>query len=197
MAQMLATVTSERQDDLNAQLHHVEFVYNNSISAATGLAPNEVHMSRLPLPSLNIFDSSGVAGHQSLARDHLAYCDRVSERQQRANNVLPEMPCFDSFSCETAKLSPCGRFASGFVVGNWAWLCKRLSIFAKGRRPARMPRCSRPSLKSTGRALARPATGPCKIGRRPSSDTPNGSPHGNKLLYWDLPTDMPGAGAHR
>ena len=43
-------------------------------------------------------------------------------------------------------------------------------------------------------------TGPCKIlavGRCPSSDTPNGPPLGGKLLYLDLPTDMPGADAHR
>ena len=36
------------------------------------------------------------------------------------------------------------------------------------------------------------AVGPC-----PSSDTPDGSPLGDKLLYLDLPIDMPGADAHR
>ena len=75
IAQMLAMVVNERQDDWDAQLPHVEFAYNNSVSAATGLAPNEVHMGRLPHLPLTIFDRSGVAGHQSLPRDHLAYCD--------------------------------------------------------------------------------------------------------------------------
>ena len=43
-------------------------------------------------------------------------------------------------------------------------------------------------------------TGPCKIlavGPCPFSGTPDGSPFGDKLLYLDLPTDMPGADAHR
>ena len=36
------------------------------------------------------------------------------------------------------------------------------------------------------------AVGPC-----PSSDAPDGSALGDTLLYLDLPTDMPGADAHR
>ena len=75
MAQMLAMVVNERQDDWDLQLPHVEFAYNNSVSAATGLAPNEVHMGRLPRLPLTVFERTGVAGHQSLAGEHLAYCD--------------------------------------------------------------------------------------------------------------------------
>ena len=44
MTQMLAMVVNERQDDWHLRLPHVEFAYNNSVSAAKGLAPNEVHM---------------------------------------------------------------------------------------------------------------------------------------------------------
>ena len=80
-----------QQDDWDTQSPHVEFAYNNSVSAATGLAPNEVHMGRLPRLLLTIFDRFGVAGHQSLARDHLAYCDLASKRQQRANDIVREM----------------------------------------------------------------------------------------------------------
>jgi len=39
MAQMLAMVVNEQQNDWDAHLPHVEFAYNNSVSAATGLAP--------------------------------------------------------------------------------------------------------------------------------------------------------------
>ena len=88
MAQMLAMVVNERQDDWDAQLPHVKFAYNNSVSAPTGLAPNEAHMGRLPRLPLTMFDRSGVAGYQSLARDRLAYCDLASERQQRANDMF-------------------------------------------------------------------------------------------------------------
>ena len=63
MAQTPAMVVNERQDDWDAQLPHVEFAYNNSVSAATDLAPNEVHMGRLPRLPLTIVDLSGVTGH--------------------------------------------------------------------------------------------------------------------------------------
>ena len=39
MAQMLAMVDNERQDDWDIHLPHVEFAYNNSVSAATGFLP--------------------------------------------------------------------------------------------------------------------------------------------------------------
>ena len=70
---MLAMVVNQRRDDWDLHLPHVEFAYNNSVSAASGLAPNEVHMGRLPRYPLTGFDRTGVVGHQSLARDHLAY----------------------------------------------------------------------------------------------------------------------------
>ena len=47
MAQMLAMVVNELQNNWDVQLPQVEFAYNNSVSAAAGLAPNEVHMGRL------------------------------------------------------------------------------------------------------------------------------------------------------
>ena len=47
---------NERQDDWDAHFPHVEFSYNKSVSAATGLAPNEVHMNRLPCLPLTVFE---------------------------------------------------------------------------------------------------------------------------------------------
>ena len=88
IAQMLAMVVNERQDDWDLHLPYVEFVYNNSVSAATGLAPNEIHMGRFPRLPLTVFDRTGVVGHQSLARDHLAYCDLATDRQKRANDIV-------------------------------------------------------------------------------------------------------------
>ena len=79
MAQLLAMVVNGLQDNWDEQLPHVEVAYKNSVSTATGLAPNEVHMSRLPCLLRTIFERTGVAGHQSLARDHLAYCDLATE----------------------------------------------------------------------------------------------------------------------
>ena len=88
VAQMLAIVVNDRQDDLDLRLPHVEFAYNNMVSAATSLPPNEVHMGRLPRLPLTVVDHTGVARHQSLVRDHLAYCDLATDRQQRANDIF-------------------------------------------------------------------------------------------------------------
>ena len=84
MAQMLAMVVNERQDDWDVHLPHVEFTYNNSVCSATGLAPNEV---RLPL---TIFEDNYARGHQSLTRDHLEYCDLAADRQRRAYAMVRE-----------------------------------------------------------------------------------------------------------
>ena len=88
MAQMLAVVVNEGQDDWDLHLPHVDFAYNNSVSAATGLAPNEVHMGRLSCLPLTVFDRPSVVGHQSLARDHRAYCDLATDRQKCANDIV-------------------------------------------------------------------------------------------------------------
>ena len=76
----MAMVVNELQNNWDDQLPHVEFAYNNSVSAATGLTPKEVHMGRLRRLPLTTFERTGVAGHQNLARDHLAYCDLATDR---------------------------------------------------------------------------------------------------------------------
>ena len=82
MAQMLAMVCNENQNDWDVYLPHVEYAYNNSVSADTGLAPNEVHLGRLLRLHLTVFYRSYGGAHQSLDRDQLAYCDLAHERQQ-------------------------------------------------------------------------------------------------------------------
>ena len=88
MAQMLAMVCNEHQNDWDAHLPHVEYAYNNSVSAATGLTSNEVHIGRLPRLPLVVFDRSYGRAHQSHDRDHLAYCDLARERQQRTYELV-------------------------------------------------------------------------------------------------------------
>ena len=77
-------VCNEHQNDWDVHLLHVECAYNNSISAATGLAPNEVHLGRLPRLPLTVFDRSYGGAHQSLDRD------LARERQQRAYELVLE-----------------------------------------------------------------------------------------------------------
>ena len=47
-------------------------------------------MGRLPRLPLTIFERTGVAGHQSLALDHLSYCDLATDRQQREYDIVRE-----------------------------------------------------------------------------------------------------------
>ena len=88
MAQMLSILVNERQDHLDLHLPHVEFAYDNYVTPAAGLAPNEVHMGRLPRLSLTRFQRTGVVRHQNPAHDHLVYCDLATDRQQRANGIV-------------------------------------------------------------------------------------------------------------
>ena len=46
---------SSTKDKTTSICHTVEFAYNNSVSAATGLASNELYMTRLRRPLLSIF----------------------------------------------------------------------------------------------------------------------------------------------
>ena len=134
MAQMLAMVVNERQDGWDVHLPHVEFAYNNSVSAATGLAPNEVHMGRLPRLPLTVFDRSGVVGHQSLARDHLAYCDLATDRQKRANDIVRAHHALtvSRVNRRNSALTNALRPAPNFAVGDWAWVYNFASTIRQG-----------------------------------------------------------------
>ena len=90
MAQMLAMLCNEHQNDWDVHLPDVEYAYNNSMSAATGLAPNNVHIGRLLRLPLTVFDRSYGSAHQSLDRDQLAYCDLARDRQQRTYAIVRE-----------------------------------------------------------------------------------------------------------
>ena len=115
MAQMLAMVVNELQNNWIEQLPHVEFAYNNSISAATGLAPNDVHTGRLPRLPLAIFERTAVADHQALVRDHFTYCDLVTDRQQRAYTIVREHRAL-TFSRGTPELGPLRHAAPGTQI---------------------------------------------------------------------------------
>ena len=134
MAQTLAMVVNERQDDWDLKLSHVEFAYNNSVSAATGLVPNEVHMGRLPRLPLTVFERTGVTGHQSLARDHLAYCDLATGRQQRANDIVRKHHALtvSRVSRRNSAFADALRPTPKFAVGGWAWVYNSASTIRQG-----------------------------------------------------------------
>ena len=81
-------------------------------------------MGRLPRLPLRIFERTGVAGHQSLARDHLAYCDLTTDRQQRAYDIVREHHALTVSRVErrNSALSDAQRTVPEFAVGGWVWV---------------------------------------------------------------------------
>ena len=170
-------------------LPHIEFAYNNSVSQATGLAPNEVHMGRVPRLPLSVFDHPRVGGHQGLDRDQVEYCDLAVDRQRRSYELVRE--------CHALTVSRIQRRNSdlsqaitppAFVVGKWAWVYNTAATIRQGARKNTDDQV----LKAK---LSLPWTGPFQIlavGPADAADTPDGRPLGSHLLYLELPSDMPG-----
>ena len=186
MAQMLAMVVNELQNDWNVELPHVEFAYNNSVSAATGLAPDEVHMGSLPRLPLTIFERTGVFGHQSLARDHLAYCDLATDRQQRAYDIIRAHHALTVCRVErrNSALSDALRAVPKFVVDGWVWVYNTAATIRQGAKTDTDAKVLKAKLSINW-------TGPYKVlavGPCTPADTPDGSPLGDKLLYLHLPS---------
>ena len=136
MTQMLAMVVNELQNNWGVKLPHVEFAYNNSASAATVLAPNEVYMGKLPRLPLTTFQRIGVFGHQSLARDDLAYCDSATDRQQRAYDVVREHHALTVSRVErrNSALSDTLHAVPKFAVGGWVWVYNTAATIRQGEK---------------------------------------------------------------
>ena len=75
-------------------------------------------LSRLPLI---FFERTGVSGHQSLARDHLAYCDLATHRQQREHYCRKHHALTVSgVNRRNSTLADALRPVPKFAVGGWA-----------------------------------------------------------------------------
>ena len=195
MAQILAMVVNERQDDWDFNLPHVELSYIKSVSAATGLAPNEVHMGRISLLPLTDFDRTGVVGHQCLARDPLAICDLASDRQTRANDIVRAHHALtvSRVNRRNSSLVEALRPVPNFTVGGWAWVYNSASTTRQGVKANTDAKVfnAKLALGWTGQYNVL-AVGPCS-----AAETPDGSPLGSNLLYLDIPFDLHGSDARR
>ncbi|CAB1101426.1 unnamed protein product [Ectocarpus sp. CCAP 1310/34] len=136
MAQMLAMVVNERQDDWDIHLPHVEFAYNNSVSAATGLAPNEVHINRLPRMPMTVFEHPYARGHRSLHRDQLEYCYLAADCQRRSYDLVREQHNLSVSRIErrNSALSDALRKVPSYTVGGWVWVYNTESTIRQGVR---------------------------------------------------------------
>ena len=117
-------VVNELHTNWDEHLPHTEFACNNSVSAAMGLAPNDIHMGRLPRLPLTIFKRARVANHQSLPRDHLAYCDLATDRQQRAYDIVRQHDALTiaRVNRRHSALADALRPVPNIDVGGWAWV---------------------------------------------------------------------------
>ncbi len=193
MAQMLAMVVNERQDDWDIHLPHVESAYNNSTSEATGLAPNEVHMNRLPRLPLTVIERQYARGHQSLDRDQVEYCDLAADRQRRSYAMVRAQHRL-SVSRIERRNSALGDALSKlpvYAVGGWVWVYNSESTIRQGVRSGTDDKVLKAKLSLLW-------TGPFKIlAVGPSPKAPDGSPLAANLLYLDLPSDLPGKDSKR
>ena len=193
MAQMLAMVVNERQDDWDIHLPHVESAYNNSVSEATGLAPNEVHMNRLPRLPLTVLEHPYARGHQSLDRDQLEYCDLAADRQRRAYELVREQHQLRVSRTErrNSVLSNALQKLPVYAIGGWVWVYNSESTIRQGVRSGTNDKVLKAKLSLLW-------TGPFKIlAVGPCTEAPDGRPLASKLLYLDLPTDLPGKDSKR
>ena len=75
LAQMLSLVISEQHDHWNEWLPNVVQSYNSFLSAATGLAPNEIHLGCMHRLPMTIIEKYVVKGHMGEKQDQLLYLD--------------------------------------------------------------------------------------------------------------------------
>ena len=157
--------------------------------------PYEVHIGRLSRLPMMVFDRTDVVGHQSLAPDPLAYGHLATDQQKRANDILRAHHALavSRVNRRNSALLDALRPAPNFTVGGWAWVYNSASTIRQGVE-------ANTDAKVLKAKLALNWTGPCKVlavGPCSAAETPDDSPLGSKLLYLDLPPDLPGSDARR
>lgn len=189
-------MVNERQNDWDIQLPHVDSAYNNSVSAATGLAPDEVHVGRLPHLPVTVFDFPNVDGHQRLNGDQLRYCDLARDRQQRAYDIVHHQHALTSTRIERRNLALAAglRKTPTYAVGQWVWVYNTaLPRFATISRKTRTTTCSQcRNLSQLDGVVQHSGVGPAN-----ADNSPDRLPIAATLLFLDLPGNMPGEDARR
>ena len=69
-----------------------------------------------------------------MARDHLAYCDQATDRQQRANGIVRKHHTLtvSRVNRRNSALADAVRPAPKFAVGGWAWVYNSASTVRQG-----------------------------------------------------------------
>lgn len=139
-----------------------------------------------------MFDRPNIGGHQSLDRDNLAYCNLATERQQRAYTIVRDNYAITAsrLARRNSKLLAAIKLPH-FEVGGWVWVYNSAATIRQGARKDTDDKVLKEKLSLL-------YTGPLKIlavGPAAPADTPDGRPLQDKLLFLDLPSDMPGRDA--
>lgn len=134
-------------------------------------------MGRLPRLSLTNFDHTGIVGHQSLARDDLAYCALATDQQNRANDIVPSHHTLtvSHVNRRSSDLTDALRLARNCAVGSLAWVYKSASYIRQKVK-------SNMKAKVLEAKLALNWTEPYPIlavGFCSTAETPDGSPLGS------------------
>ena len=152
-------------------------------------------MGRLPRLPLTVFDRTGVVGYQSLARDHLAYCDLATDWRKRANDIVRAHHALavSRISHRNSALTDALRPAPNFVTAGWAWTYNSASTIrqrVKADTDAKVLK-AKPALNWTVPYKIQ-AVGPCS-----AAETTDGSTLGMSLRYLALSSDLSGSDARR
>ena len=145
--------------------------------------------------SLWRFSNSPESRDQSLARDHPAYGDVTTDRQQRASDIVRKHHELTVFLLDRRNPALAGVLppVPKFAVGGWAWVYNSASTIRQGVK-------ADTDAKVLKAKLALNRAGPYKllaVGPCSSTDTPEGSLLSDNLLYLDLASDLPGSDARR
>ena len=145
--------------------------------------PNEVYLGRLPHLPLSAFDFPNIGDTKILNRDQLASTNLATAPQQRVYRAVRELHAIYVLHIDSRNvpLMYALRLLPRLSVNGWAWIYN-----SAAPTPDAIVRKTKLSINWIGhfKILA--------VGPAPASAVPDGRPLHNKLLSFDLPSDMPG-----
>ena len=185
LAQIISLVTSEQHDDWDEWLPNMVQVYNDSLSAATGLVPNEIHLGCMPRLPMTIIEECVVKGNMGEKQDQLLYLDIVREMQQHSFELVQEshLIAMSKLQRSNTKLLAILHKLPNFEVGSWVWIYNSQATVGQGVGENNSHLMAKLSLNWAGRY---------KILEVGPGLAPDGRPVADNTLYLDLSTDMPG-----
>ena len=125
---------------------------NNSVSTATGLAPNEIHLGRMPRLIITIIEECVVKEHMGEKKDQLLHLDIVWERQQGAFEPVQEshLIAMSKIQRSNTKLFAILHKLPNFEVGNRVWIYNSQATVTQGVGEENLRLVTKLSLNWTG-----------------------------------------------